>query len=327
MVITAPNQARSGPRPINLNRDIPQVINLLELVFGERLGSHGHRLFSRTASKGQQPAFIWRLSPAASRLGQGYVWEEDGRIVGNATLLKTRMANRFLVVNVAVHPDYRRRGIARGLMNALIEQVKQRDGRYIILQVVKDNTAAIRLYQSLNFDTLGSMTSWRSSMSRLAAIEPTLDSSPEPPIRELPRHAWRLAYELDTHCLSPDLNWPEPLPPDVYKFSFWRRLNNFLNGRQAEVWVTANEANQLVGLVGIWSEWGHPHQVTLRVHPAWRGKLERPLLAKALRRLRYLPHRSIRIDHLENDSLVNQLLREANFQPRRTLTHMRLTLT
>ena len=123
-----------------------------------------------------------------------------------------------------------------------------------------------------------------------------------------------------------DLNWPEPLPKDTYKRSVWRSFENFLNGRRSEIWVTQDSSSQLTGLVSIWSEWGRPHQVALRVHPARRGELERPLLAKAIRRIGYLSHRNVRIAHPDDDDLTNQLLQEANFQPRRTLTHMSLDI-
>lgn len=261
----------------------------------------------------------------SSKLALGYVWMEDGRIVGNATLLTTKTDGRYLVVNVAVHPDYRRRGIARCLMDALLTTAQKRNGRQILLQVVKDNMAAINLYHSMQFDTLGSMTTWRCSISRLRDIEPVVGNRDEPIVRKLARKEWQTAYQLDIACLPPDLNWPELLPQDAYKSGFWRRLDNFLNGRHGEVWVTTNEAKELTGLAGIWSEWGRAHQVILRVHPDWQGLLERPLLAQVIRRLRYLPHRNIRLDH-PDDKYVNQLLRDANFQPKRTLTHMRLDI-
>ncbi len=327
MVITIPAQERpfSGPRPINLNKDVPQVIKLLELAFGHRLGSDGQRIFNSGAGL-NQPSFLWRFNPMSGKLALGYVWEEDGRIVGNATLIPTREKERYLVVNVAVHPDFQRRGIAHNLMESLQQLVQERRGRQIVLQVVKDNLPAIHLYQSLHFDTLGDVTTWRCSPSRLRDIEPAAGGENEPAIRELSRHHWQAAYQLDTAAFPPALNWPEALPQDVYKIGFWRRLDNFLNGRHTEVWVTTDTANQLTGLAGIWSEWGHVHQVTLRVHPSWRGQLERPLLAKIIRRLHTLPRRNIRLDHQEDDTFVSQLLREANFQPQRTLTHMRLDL-
>jgi ribosomal protein S18 acetylase RimI-like enzyme len=325
MVVTFPTRSRpfSGPRPINLNRDVPQVIKLLELVFGHRLGGSEQRLFNSEAGL-SQPAFLWRLNPASSKLALGYVWEENGRIIGNATLLPTRKPKRYLVVNVAVHPNYRRRGIAHDLMEALSSLVQSRGGNRILLQVVKENMAAIQLYRSLNYETIGSMTTWRCSALRLRQLQLGPDDQPESEIRELSQQDWQRAYQLDVAALPIDLNWPEPLRKDAYKYGLWRRFENFFNGRRAEVWVAKGSAQQLAGLVGLWSEWGRPHQIALRVHPDWRGQLERPLLAKAIRRISYLSNRTVRIDHPDDDKLTNDLLREANFTPRRTLTHMSL---
>lgn len=327
MVITVPSQEQrsSGPRPINLNRDIPQVLELLELVFGASVDVDGRRLLAGS-SQFSQPAFIWRLNPAVSRLALGYVWEEDGRIIGNATVLTTETAGRFLVVNVAVHPNYRRRGIARALMQMITDLVRSRNGREILLQVVKENVAARELYRSLGFKVVGSMVAWYALASRLRFIDPVANGSGSSPfIRELRAQEWQAAYRLDRIGLHPDLNWPEALPSDAYKKGLWRTLVNFLNGRQIETWVTTNNQNQLVGLGSIISEWGRPHQAVIRVHPAWQGQLERPLLAKLIRRFHYLPRRNVRIDH-PDDEVMNELLADANFQPRRTLTHMRLDI-
>ena len=82
----------------------------------------------------------------------------------------------------------------------------------------------------------------------------------------------------------------------------------------------------MVGLGRIWGEWGRPHLVALRVHPQWKGQIERPLFTKIIRRLRQLPRRNVRFDHPDNDELVNNLLSEANFTKKRTLTHMRREL-
>ena len=150
MVITFPTGTRpfTGPRPINPGKDVSQVVNLLELVFGhrldgggQRLENGGQRLFGNETGL-TQPAFLWRLNPLANKMTLGYVWEENGRIVGNATLLTTRIPGRYLVVNVAVHPDYRRRGIAHDLMESLTSLVQSRGGHKILLQVVKGNTPA-----------------------------------------------------------------------------------------------------------------------------------------------------------------------------------------
>jgi ribosomal protein S18 acetylase RimI-like enzyme len=328
MIVTAPSQdqSKNGPRPINLNSDIPGILKLLEQVFGASLDAAGRQMFAGSAHMAQTPAILWRLNPAAAKLSLGFVWEEDSRIVGNVTVLPTNTPGRYLVVNVAVNPDYRRRGIARLLMKQVDNLVRQRQGNQIALQVVKQNNAALNLYNSLNYTTIGSMTYWIIATSRLRRLDLSLNQV-RPTIRELKKHEWQAAYALDQQVLPSDLNWPELLKPDAYKTGFWLKAVNFINGHQQETWVTTGAQNQLTGLARLSSEWGRSHRAAIRVHPAWQGRLERPLLAKLIRRLRYLPRRNVQIEHPDDDELMNALLQEANFQPRRTLTHMRLDLT
>ncbi len=327
MIVTAPSQdqSKNGPRPINMNTDIPGILKLLELVFGASLDAEGRKMFAGNAAALESPAILWRLSPAAAKLSLGFVWEENGRIVGNVTVLTTEMPGRYLVVNVAVHPEFRRRGIARLLMQQVENLVRQRHGNQILLQVVKQNHPAIELYNVLNYTTIGSMTHWAASVSRLRRLELNLDTV-GPPIRELKRPEWKTAYALDQQALHADLHWPEQLKQDAYKNGIWVRVMNFLNGRHSETWVATTGKIELVGLASLASEWGRAYKASLRVHPSWQGRLERPLLAKLIRRLQYLPRRNVQIDHPDDDELVNALLQEANFQPRRTLTHMRLNL-
>lgn len=326
MVVSLPaSRPGNGPRPVNLNKDIPQLIDLLQLVFGEQVEIDGQRLFTNSQSS-RKPALFWRLTPTMTRLAPGFVWEVDGRIVGNATLLPTKSPRRYLIANVAVHPDFRRMGIARGLMHQALNAVRQRRGRTVLLQVVKDNTPAIALYKSLDFVDLGSMTTWRASVSRLRDLIVLPDDDRPGEVRPLSGSRWREAYKFDRLCLHPDLRWPEPLQPNTYKQGLWRSIRNFFSGRQMETWTIDDRSGRLVALGSIESEWGRSHQVNIRVHPAWHGRLERPMLAKLVRRLHYLPRRNVRLEHPDDDQVMNELLPQANFHAQRTLTHMRLDL-
>lgn len=328
MVITAPVSAGSanGPRPINLRQDIPQILRLLELVFGKSLGAEGRRMLSSNLALSSKPAPLWRLSPDIGKLSLGYVWEEDGAVIANATVLNTKMAGRYLVVNVAVHPEFRQQGIARGLMEAIISSLRGQGGREIMLQVEAENVPAINLYDSLGFDGLGTMNSWRTTVSRLRAVPEPYFGQEKPRLRRLHRSEWQEAYELDLTCLKPELNWPEALPVDIYRRGIWHLIDKFVNGRQSEAWVIVDADDKMLALNGIWSEWGRAHRVSLRILPEWRGRLERQLLANAVHRLRYLPRRNIRLDHPADDERMNKMLHDANFSVNKTLTHMRLTL-
>jgi len=322
MVITFPvSQTNSGLRRINPTKDFGQLVELLRIVFGQEAGGEGQ--FLGNVSTDQNQNFLWRFDPNLARLSPGFVWEQDSKIVGNATLLPSRPSGRYLVANVAVHPDYRRQGIARMLMNAVVEDVQSRQGREIMLQVVHDNQKAVALYRSMQFESLGSMSTWHSSVSRLHEL-PEHNHFFE--VQPLSRGRWRDAYYLDRHSLDPNLNWPAPRPTDFYKTGIWHRFFGFFNGQKTRAFVTMDTESRLTGLVSICSEWGQPHEIAMRIHPQWQGQLELPLLNSAVRYLRYLARRNIRMIHFADDKVMNQLLTKANFRLQRTLTHMRLIL-
>ncbi len=321
MVVTVPTtRPGDGPRPVNINKDIPQVVELLQMVFGEKIDMDRQRMANNSST------LMLRFGAGSVRLSPGFVWVHDGRIVGNVTLLPSRMAYRYLIANVAVHPDFRRHGIARQLMDRVMNEIQRRNGSVAMLQVVHNNTPAIRLYEALDFQQIGSMTTWVSAVTRLRDIEPLAWGEPTLTIRPLAGRDWAKAYDFDRATLPVDLNWPEPLPRDAYRNGIMRRIGDFLSGRQMETWVVSDEAGTMQALGSIYSEWGRPHELRLRVTPSDTGAIRRILLAKLVRRMRYLPRRSVRIDHPADDTLVSQLLNEANFRPQRTLTHMRLDL-
>lgn len=55
------------------------------------------------------------------------------------------------VYAIHVHPDYRRRGIARQIVSMLLEEGAVRGSRHAYLQVVSENDGAKALYRSLGF--------------------------------------------------------------------------------------------------------------------------------------------------------------------------------
>ena len=59
------------------------------------------------------------------------------------------------IMNVAVHPDYRRQGIAENLINTLVAELKKRGCHALLLEVRASNTPAITLYEKLGFAQVG----------------------------------------------------------------------------------------------------------------------------------------------------------------------------
>ena len=59
------------------------------------------------------------------------------------------------VMNVAVHPDHRRQGIAEKLMEQLVAGLKERASHALMLEVRASNAPAIALYEKLGFTQVG----------------------------------------------------------------------------------------------------------------------------------------------------------------------------
>ena len=59
------------------------------------------------------------------------------------------------IMNIAVHPDWRRRGIAESLIENLIAELKKRGSHALMLEVRVSNDGAIALYEKLGFHQVG----------------------------------------------------------------------------------------------------------------------------------------------------------------------------
>lgn len=59
------------------------------------------------------------------------------------------------MMNIAVHPDYRRRGIAESLIQALVILLKEAGSHCLSLEVRASNEAAIALYTKQGFAQVG----------------------------------------------------------------------------------------------------------------------------------------------------------------------------
>jgi ribosomal-protein-alanine N-acetyltransferase len=101
----------------------------------------------------------WSRSMFAGELAKpssiclGAVEAEKDDLVGY--LIISRYVDAWHVMNIAVAPEYRRRGIARSLMERLFEVTARDARRGYTLEVRVSNDAAIRLYEELGFKTRG----------------------------------------------------------------------------------------------------------------------------------------------------------------------------
>ncbi len=319
---------QNGLQPVDLSRHLGGVAELIELCFRAELDAAGRGLI-------REMHLLSRAGPALRVLqlmfmGQqpwsmGYVWVEGGRVVGSvSTQRAASRSTTFLVANVAVHPDYRRRGIALAMLRATLAMIRGQGGAEVILQVDDDNLAAVTLYRGLGFARVATSAHWvRSS------------HTPPPPfvatghdLRLRGPNDWAQQFALATLVRPEGLTWGHALRPEDFRPGPIKWLNQFFAGRSEEHWVH-NEppaaGGRLIGSLSIQFNTPDGDRLGLLVHPDFQGRLERPLLVRGLRRLGRRPWPA-RIEYNADDEGASQTLTELGFQPRRTLRWMRSSL-
>lgn len=81
-----------------------------------------------------------------------YLLEIDGRVVGVGLLQIDDSAGE--IMNIAVAPDYQRRGLGRALLRALTHAAEQRGVRRLLIATGNSGIGQIALYQQEGFDLI-----------------------------------------------------------------------------------------------------------------------------------------------------------------------------
>lgn len=337
VTILSQRQPFRGLRRLNPYRDLRQVTALIAETFGADLDAEGQaalREMQALGWLGPLVAFVLAADPQLQRMLQGYVWIEEGRVVGNLSLQSgLRYGERWHISNVAVAPAYRGRGIARALVEAALEEVEREGGGWATLQVEAENEAACRLYARLGFEALG-------GMACLHLAEPPATPPPTtliPSLRPWRADDWHGEYELARAVTPGLLQWWQPLRSEAfrrYPEDWLGEAFNRLIGRQRTYrWVVEGGAGVRAGLrpaptlaASLWLRavgWRGEHHLRLMVHPEARGALEEPLLRQALAVLSACPPRPTVAQHPAEDQQAIAAFLAHGFRVRRTLVAMR----
>lgn len=246
----------------------------------------------------------------------GYIWEEDGKVVGNVSLIRLYYQGRsiMLIANVAVHPDFRRRGIARALMEQAIKSAKEQQAGEIWLQVRAENEGAIALYTQLGFTTQAQRTVWYATTTSQIPNASPFEARP------LPRNLWHRVRQwlerLHPHHLSWYHRWDWEQARPGWEMALWR----WILGIQASQWISIGDGKPQAALIWFPSSRGEIG-LWLAYPPNASPEALTPLLWVARRHL-YQSHRRLYLEHPHGE--MNEALRAAEFSAVRTLLWMRL---
>ncbi len=85
----------------------------------------------------------------------------NGKVIGYAGMY--HILSEGQIMNVATHPEHRRKGVAEKLFGELLEYAEDNDIEEMSLEVRSENLSAIALYEKLGFEKVGIRKNYYSS--------------------------------------------------------------------------------------------------------------------------------------------------------------------
>jgi len=306
-------------RPVDPRRDLLSIADLIELSFAHQMDDDGRdylRHIRRAARDTQYQRWVSGINEQVSVPLFGYVWEEDSQIVGNLSLIpfKHKSVWRYLIANVATHPSYRGRGIARKLTQKGIFHARKQGASAVWLQVRDDNPIAYQLYLNLGFQERARRTTWH----QVESPPPLL------PLEQM-RVTGRRPYEwpVETGWLQQvypgDVAWNLNFSAERYAPGLMRSLARFFNNERIEQW-SVYRSGLLLGMA-IWDAGMYNAEtVWLAPNPECES-LALPALLTVLRREVSTP-RPLSINYPAGRG--NNAFQQTGFSPHNTLVWMEI---
>ncbi len=229
-------------RPLDSRRDLTVVADLIELCFASSLDQDGRDYLRHIRRAAADPGLIRWTIGRGERVSTplfGYVWEDGHRLIGNLSLIPIYKNGHWLymIANVAVHPDFRRRGIARELTLRAIEHVREHKVPSTWLQVRHDNAAAYNLYASIGFVERSRRSTWMSGSLPALKLPVGVQVTPRDAADWGQQLAWlELNYPTDTV-------WNTNFDAGRYRPAWWNQLLVWLNGDVQTHWAARYGGN------------------------------------------------------------------------------------
>ena len=318
VALMAETQNPSLPiRKVNVEKDLGKIADLIEICFGDQMDEDGHeylRQIRRAAKDVRQIIWVRGSNEWVAMPMHGYVYLDGERIIGNVTLVPFQKSGRwvYLICNVAVHPEYRRRGIGRLMTVKGIEHIRRQKAQSSWLQVRVDNLPAIHLYETLGFQHRAVRTLWRVSPGQPFGITPS-----ELSIQPRKREDWPVQCDWLEKTYPGEVAWNLPFKSDVFRPGLWRWLVDYFRGDRVENW-SAYRGEQICGSVS-WKESSF-HQESLWPVIVQEGDDEALCALLTFMRQRMRTHRSVVVNYPAGQSESGFL--QAGFSKINTLIWM-----
>lgn len=216
-------------RPIKLPQELDLVLQIIKNSFKYPENPNWNIQQDTLDSIDESIEGIKKLWPLMKVLGlfsysirnnfKGYIWEEEGKPAGLITI-HSQNKEEWLVGNIGVLPEFRRRGIARKLFNHALEHFHHEQCKRVYLQVIDGNLPAYTLYKDLGFEDYtgnGEMEHPGGEVDLMTLPEEYLES-------ELSLIDWQTRYQHALEITPKQVTKFSPIHEKDFKIDILRRI-------------------------------------------------------------------------------------------------------
>jgi ribosomal protein S18 acetylase RimI-like enzyme len=183
----------------------------------------------------------------------GFIAEEDGRPVGLMNYARNNKEPEWFLFNAAILPEYRRRGIAKQMMDAMLDDLRRRKARALFLNIISQNVPSMQLCQGAGFEVYSS--SFEMDLEAgLAIAEPVLP--PGWTVTPRSRFDWRTEFELAKKITPENVARYEPLVESRFRVPFVRPIMGPIfertGGNRSRRFTLRAPNGEVAGMSGLW---------------------------------------------------------------------------
>lgn len=217
------------------------------------------------------------VSPVFRDILCGFIAEEENKPVGLINYMRQRKEPEWYIGNVTVLPAYRRRGIARNLVETTLNELRNSDTKIVFLNVVAGNNPAFNLYKEMGFEAFAMSSEYDYQKDDPVAQYPLPDGYVLSPLKTFD---WQSRFTLAKRITPEHITRYEPVTETRYRVPFimpiFGKLFELAGGSHSERFAVHSPNGEIVG-VGRYSyrtRMGGINSANVSVDPDYPGLAE-----------------------------------------------------
>lgn len=309
-------------RPLSFKKDFDQLVAFLIMVFHKEIVGRGMDLEQELKQyKSIMPILriLGFFSKNFKHPLDGFLCFDNDKLIASANI--SGIYNKWEISMVATHPDYRRKGLARKLVNICIDHAILHDAEMISLEVISDNLPAYKLYKDIGFthyDTSLEMKFSSDNLSNEISVE-----FPKEFILDEMNHektTYQGRYELHQKCTPSEVQTYFAISKDRFSRS---RIKNFLRPIMKKLmnveinsWIIFKDEKIVASFLIEYAKSGKStHRLKIVIDPDVAKEISMPILRFTLQKIATSKYnkQNILITVRDSDTYLLNSLEEVGF--------------